>query len=201
VGEGVVPVTGISSQEVFELENHPTTSVSPIVGTTATTQGYDDSSPDSTFGHPNLWTAGSGAASQSFYPYAVGGLEAYSQWAQGHGLSGDDALRFADPDDDGRDNGSEYAYGGNPTREDAAYPLSTFAPGGVVTWSYVRRSDDPTLVFRHEASLDLVTWTPVAASSTTETPYAADSDFAVAIVQFDRPVPAPMTWFLRAIAE
>ena len=201
VGEGVVPVTGISSEEVFELEDHPTPSISPIVGTTATTQGYDDSAPDSTFGEPNLWTTDAVTESQSFIPYAVGRSEGFAQWAEAHNLTGDDALWSADPDEDGRDNGGEYAFGGDPRVKDSAYPFDSFSSGAMVTWSYVRRSDDPDLTFRHESSEELLYWSPVTTISTVAGPYASDYSFSIVTVQFDHPVPAVPSWFLRAVAE
>lgn len=201
VGEGVAPVTGISNEEVFELENHPSPSISPIVGTTATTQGYDDSAPDSTFGQPNLWTTGSGTVSQSFIPYAGFSTIRFAQWTLAHSLTGDDALWSADPDDDGRDNWDEYAFGGNPAVKDSAYPFSDFTPGALVIWSYVRRSDDPALSFRHESSVDLLNWSPITTLSTVKTTYAPDSSFSLVTAQFDRPVPAAPSWFLRAVAE
>jgi Lamin Tail Domain/Abnormal spindle-like microcephaly-assoc'd, ASPM-SPD-2-Hydin len=55
-GEGVAPLSGTSSKEVFELENHPTPAVAPYDISTATTRGYDDGASESSFGSPNVWT-------------------------------------------------------------------------------------------------------------------------------------------------
>ena len=57
------------------------------------------------------------------------------------------------------------------------------------------------LVFRHESSLDLLDWVPATPVSSETMPYAGDPEFALVTVRFDRPVPAPASWFLRAIAE
>ena len=50
VGEGVQPVSGIGSDEVFKLEEDPTEFISPFAG-------YNDGT-SSTFGSPNLFNAG-----------------------------------------------------------------------------------------------------------------------------------------------
>ena len=65
-GEGVAPVTGTSSKEVFELEGNPTSSVSPIVAATDSTQGYDDGASESTFGFPNNWLTAGVPTTQQF---------------------------------------------------------------------------------------------------------------------------------------
>jgi hypothetical protein len=51
VGEGIYPMSGIGSDEVFELEATPGTSVTP-----ASTSYKDGTS--STFGARNLWSSG-----------------------------------------------------------------------------------------------------------------------------------------------
>lgn len=65
-GEGVAPLSGTNSKEVFELEGNPTPSVSPFVVATATTDGYDDGASESTFGLPNNWFDGTAVVAQRF---------------------------------------------------------------------------------------------------------------------------------------
>lgn len=65
-GEGVAPRSGTSGKEVFELEGHPTPSVSPLQASTATTFGYDDGASESTFGFPNKWLFGITETTQRF---------------------------------------------------------------------------------------------------------------------------------------
>ena len=197
-GEGVAPPSGTSSTEILELENHPTPLISPIDVTTDTTQGYDDGASGSTFGSPNKWTAGVTPATQSFAPYIA---DLFQQWAESNSLTGDDALRSADPDEDGRNNFDEYAFGGDPTVKDAAYPAGPLIAGPTITWSYVRRNDDPSLTFDHQASEDLSDWWPVASTSDSLAPFPGNPDFTTVTLTFDRPIPAPMRWFLRATAE
>lgn len=70
-GEGVAPVAGVSDTEVFELEDHPSPSVSPFIAATDTTPGYDDGASGSTFGFPNEWQhdVGGVTTTQNFTPF------------------------------------------------------------------------------------------------------------------------------------
>jgi hypothetical protein len=65
-GEGIAPPSGTNSKEVFELEGHPTPSVSPTDASSATGFGYDDGASGSTFGFPNNWLNGTTALTQRF---------------------------------------------------------------------------------------------------------------------------------------
>lgn len=198
VGEGVAPLSGTNSREVFELENHPSPAISPIVASSATTQGYGDGATDSTFGSPNRWLENSATAVQSFLPYSTAG---YAQWTVAKGLVGGSAQASADPDGDGRENLQEYAFGGHPSVHDAAYPASAPIAGPLVAWTYVRRGNDTSLTFGHEASEDLSQWSPAVAVGSATAPYPADPEYSLVTVTFNRPVPAPARWFLRARAE
>lgn len=63
-GEGVAPISGVNSKEIFKLEGHPNFLVSPTDTASATTYGYDDSASGSTFGYPNTWTEGAETVTQ-----------------------------------------------------------------------------------------------------------------------------------------
>lgn len=73
----------------------------------------------------------------------------FASWISGHGLTGDDALAGADPENcregDGYDNLAEFALGMNPTNSDAGSreSVSTVVAGGTNWFEYVhyRRSD------------------------------------------------------------
>lgn len=66
VGEGVAPLSGTNSKEVFELEAHPAAGISPTVTASATMQGYDDGASESSFGYPNTWLEGTTTITQRF---------------------------------------------------------------------------------------------------------------------------------------
>jgi len=167
VGEGIAPISGVSSTEVFELEDHPSPAISPLAEATLTEAGYDDGGSGSTFGHPNRWHLGDGGVEtfQDFTRYILPATP-YATWAASYDLTGPAADPAADPDDDGRSNRAEYAFGGNPGLADVSpVPQLISRSAGTVTWSYLRRADDPALEFIHQQSEDLVTWLPVPPDS------------------------------------
>lgn len=194
VGEGVAPVSGTSSTEIFELENHPSPSISPVVASTSSIQGYDDGASDSTFGSPNSWLAASNTVVQDFTPFATSG---FNLWVQANGLSGNDALRAADPDLDGNSNLTEYAFGGNPALADSPYPTSSPAIGSLITWQYTRRNNDPALSYLHQSSTNLLLWEDVTPASEVITPLPANPDFSTVTLEFSRPTPIPEKRFIR----
>lgn len=69
----------------------------------------------------------------------------FADWADDYELSGDDALRSADPDEDGMDNLLEYALGGNPGTNDAAtvQPTAEMDNDNII-YVYQRRTDAAT---------------------------------------------------------
>lgn len=72
------------------------------------------------------------------YPSAAG--VPYDEWTQSFGLSGDDALPTADVEQDGMDNLTEYALGGDPLMDDASSILPVpvvIESGGTLWFEYV----------------------------------------------------------------
>ena len=198
VGEGVAPIKGTSSEEVFELENHPSPAISPTGQRNGSVLGYDDGASESTFGLPNNWVLDLETVGQDFSAFAASG---FLLWTEAEGLSGADAITTADPDLDGRDNLTEYAFGGDPELSDASYSAGSFQVGASATWSLVRRANDPDLVFTYEESETLDGWDPISPSSSNSLPFSGDADFETLTLSFDLPVPTPSNWFLRARAE
>jgi len=66
----------------------------------------------------------------------------YTKWAEDNELVSTNSLRSADPDEDGMDNLSEYALGGNPNLDDAVVirPAFRFNADGLI-YVYNRRRD------------------------------------------------------------
>jgi hypothetical protein len=103
----------------------------------------------------------------------------FAKWAEGHGLSGGDALRDADPDADGMDNLVEYALGGNPNVADADTVLPTAGTSPeFMEYVYNRRRDaaERGLAYALNASTNLLApWFP--ADPAWETGSAADDPY------------------------
>jgi hypothetical protein len=186
VGEGIAPLSGVSSTEVFELENHPSPAISPLVESIDGVRGYDDGGSGSTFGNPNRWSgAGGSEVEQDFTRYIVAPPKSpYELWAESFGLSGQAVLFSSDPDGDGRSNLEEYAFGGNPTVSDEAFlPQQIRRTGGTVVWQYIRRQSDPLLDFFHYESNDLINWTPLGNVQVALVPHPAHPGFSTATVE------------------
>ena len=103
----------------------------------------------------------------------------FEQWATDNSLTGNDALRTADPDTDGMDNLLEYALGGNPNVDDAdaKLPVSGIENVGGTNWFgyvYRRRLDAAARDLEYGVILnntDLVfgTWTNIGTSAEYDT--------------------------------
>ncbi len=162
-GEGIAPLSGVGSTEIFELEGDPSPSISPLVAADESGGGYTDGSASSTFGWPNTWSDTGGDHTQDFSAF-IATATPFESWAASFGLNGADAEPTADPDGDGRDNFTEYAFGGDPSVADGSpVPQVIGHSETTLTWQYVRRDDDPGLAFVHEASPDLEDWQEIPA--------------------------------------
>lgn len=83
----------------------------------------------------------------------------YDIWAAAHDLWSGAAAWEADPDGDGRTNRTEYAFGGSPDLADSAPSAQMQRSGADVLWTFVRRSNDASLIVKVDSSTDLITWT------------------------------------------
>jgi hypothetical protein len=159
-GEGVAPVSGVSANDVFELENHPSLDITPLddAQTDPDELGYDDGASGSSFGAPNDWHLGSGGSLvyQDFSEFMVEAA-LYDTWAAAHGLSGSDALAASDYDEDGFSNLEEYLFAGDPTDSSAA-PTVTFDAMAPYEIAASVRSDDADYSIYPQWSRDLENW-------------------------------------------
>ncbi len=198
VGEGVAPLDGLSSREVFELEGHPTTAVTPLMRSSSTVQGYDDGASESTFGSPNNWLDGTTARTQNFLPFR---LTAFITWTASFSLTGNNALAAADPDADGRSNLQEYAFGGDPTVKDANFPNGSLNIGANLSWTHARRNNDAALIFTYQVSTDLNQWTTISPLSQATVAHPTKANFGNTTVQFPKNTATNAKQFFRAIAN
>ena len=198
VGEGVAPLDGLSSREVFELEGHPTTSVTPLMRSSSTVQGYDDGASESTFGSPNNWLDGTTPRTQNFLPFR---LTAFITWTASFSLTGNNALAAADPDADGRSNLQEYAFGGDPTVKDANFPNGSLNIGANLSWTHARRNNDAALIFTYQVSTDLNQWTTISPLSQATVAHPTKANFGNTTVQFPKNTATNAKQFFRAIAN
>ena len=85
----------------------------------------------------------------------VGSATPYSIWAGNYGLNGDNALPASDPDHDGADNLTEFAFGTNPTVVNTA-PITAMLTGGKLVVTFLQRVDS-ALVYTVQSTDNLAT--------------------------------------------
>jgi autotransporter-associated beta strand protein len=106
----------------------------------------------------NTWTYTESAGTLSLAVSAAGTFES---WAIANNISG--AAFNDDADNDGIDNGTEYAIGGNPTS--FTLPSALVPAGNNYTLTYAKGAEaaaDPKIDYAFETSPDLGDWTEVA---------------------------------------
>lgn len=152
-GEGIAPLDGVGSKEIFELENDPSTSVSSCDVSSASQLGYDDGSSSSTFGSANLFAPLGSLTdrAQDFSPFILSPLQVY---LASIGLANGDPA--ADSDLDGFSNLDEYLLGGDPLNH-SIFPQTTLDPI-TGTASINVRVNDPNFVLIPQRSPDLQNW-------------------------------------------
>ncbi|MBK8477386.1 MAG: right-handed parallel beta-helix repeat-containing protein [Opitutaceae bacterium] len=116
--------------------------------------------------------------------------ESYAAWAAAAGLTGDQALATADPDDDGLANILEYGFRTGPLVP-SAMQAPTLALDGATNSLVLthRRSKTANLVWAYEVSSDLATWAPTALASAV-TNLDVDGDGKVELVHALLPLSA-----------
>lgn len=99
--------------------------------------------------------------------YVTSGLPTFENWATLLGLTGNNALSSADPDNDGIQNRLEFVLGGNPSNGDSTTVLPTFAVvGNFMFFSFTRNDDSETdTAVKLQYSSDLSAWIDVPVGS------------------------------------
>jgi hypothetical protein len=81
----------------------------------------------------------------------------FESWASSQGLVGADALREADPDQDGINNLQEFAFGGNPLENDSPL-IAPFFEKDTDSITYFYKKEVPELTYQVEHSSNLTDW-------------------------------------------
>ena len=104
----------------------------------------------------------------------------YESWVAAHNLSGNDALKDSDPDQDGMSNAHEFAMGGNPSVASTATIIITSASGGMKCL-WIQRKDKTLVSYSPKTSADLgapfTDWTPVQSVLSNPQPEGIHSDY------------------------
>ena len=204
-GEGIAPISGVGSTEVFELEADPLPGVSPLVEASdgpPAIDGYDDGS-ESTFGRPNEWEGGT--ITQNFAPYVSdGATDPLEDYLASFGLSGTDLLPVADSDGDGTTQLAEFAFGTDPA-SGASLPvqLVEVEEGALpaderLSITFLRRTGGSGsgatytadgITYTVEGSLDLTGWTePVESAANPAGLPSAPADYEWATYRHASPI-------------
>lgn len=137
----------------------------------------------------------SGLSARQFWDIDNFGDELGNPWSEDSLWGG-----TANPDGDNDPNDREYAFVGDPNVAGDAGVL-WLARDGAGNWvlDYVRRANDPAIIFTIEASVDLETWFDWTAAMLSEniTPLGAESEAATVVLQFS---PAYPKMFFRVKA-
>ncbi|MGD1978071.1 MAG: lamin tail domain-containing protein [Akkermansiaceae bacterium] len=179
-GEGVAPPDGVGSTEIFELENDPTSMVSPIDDASPTSLGYDDGSSSSTFGSPNLFSPiGSMVDQAQDFSIFIPATSAFDDFMTDNGLPG--ALPGEDADSDGHSNLDEYLFGSLPGDSNSAPFMDLDPATGTLTMNV--RVNDPLYPIVGQRSLDLQNWVTTEITTSDDTS-ALGSDFVLRSVSY-----------------
>lgn len=104
----------------------------------------------------------------------------YSSWASSFGLSGNNALQTADPDNDGKNNAAEYAFGGNPTTSDQQIVSASPVLGGI-KFVWLQRKDQGQVTYNPKTSIDLAlafsSWANVNSAESNPQPLGISTDY------------------------
>ncbi len=134
-------------------------------------------------------------ASPGFAAKAPSGFtQPYDIWAAAHDLWSNAALATADADGDGLDNRAEYAFGTDPARADAPLPGQLLRNGENLDWSFIRRGDDPSLVFTIQSSTDLLTWQSASLTLLSQVPHPEMPGYVIVSYSI---IPGPGSAYFR----
>ena len=104
----------------------------------------------------------------------------YLSWASSYGLSGNNALQSADPDNDGSNNAYEFAFCGSPITPGCVAVSVTVSTGGI-KYVWFQRKDISQVSYTAKTGNDLTTafstWSAVSAVASNPQPTGIDSNY------------------------
>jgi len=104
----------------------------------------------------------------------------YLSWASSYGLSGNNALQSADPDNDGSNNAYEFAFYGNPLTPGSRSVSASVSTGGI-KYVWFQRKDISQVTYTAKTGNDLATafstWSAVSGVVSNPQPTGIDSNY------------------------
>jgi len=104
----------------------------------------------------------------------------YQSWAAAQNLFGNDALEDSDPDQDGKNNAAEYAFGGNPSNSDQQIVSASPVLGGI-KFVWLERKVQGQVTYSPKTSTDLAlafsSWVTVNSSESNPQPLGISTDY------------------------
>ena len=104
----------------------------------------------------------------------------YLSWASSYGLSGNNALQSADPDNDGSNNAYEFAFCGSPVTPGSRSVSASVSTGGI-KYVWFQRKDLNQVTYTPKTGNDLATafntWSTVQSVTSNPQPAGTDSNY------------------------
>ena len=101
-------------------------------------------------------------------------------WASAYGLTGQAALAESDPDNDGKNNAAEYAFGGNPATADQQVVSASPVLGGI-KFVWLERKVQGQVTYNPKTSTDLAlsysSWATVNSAESNPQPVGISTDY------------------------
>ena len=101
-------------------------------------------------------------------------------WASAYGLTGQAALAESDPDNDGKNNAAEYAFGGNPATADQQVVSASPVVGGI-KFVWLERKVQGQVTYNPKTSADLAlsysSWVTVNSAESNPQPLGISNDY------------------------
>ena len=146
---------------------------------------FDSPNPGSGIGVVVAGYELSGSSAENYtllQPFGLSGsiITAIQSWASTYGLTGQAALAESDPDNDGKNNAAEYAFGGNPATADQQVVSASPVLGGI-KFVWLERKVQGQVTYNPKTSADLAlsysSWATVNSAESNPQPVGISTDY------------------------